>query len=257
VTFYSELLHAHELAHQWWGNIVTAETYRDGWLQEALANYTALLSLERKKGARGLETTLGEYRDELMGQLQGAGGRIEAVGPITWGLRLRAEGGVDPWRVIIYDKGSWILHMLRRRCGDERFYALLGELRKRYSYRTITTEQFRDLASAFLPKGDPDPTLEVFFDAWVYSTGIPQFTLTSKVKGKAPAVELAVTLSQTGVGDDFSADVPVEIRLPGQAKPVVKWMRTGPEPAVLSVKLKAAPLKVELAPGSAVLMTGR
>ena len=64
--FYSEILHAHETAHQWWGNLVTSATYRDDWLQEAFANYSALLVLERKKGTKALETTLDEYRRELM-----------------------------------------------------------------------------------------------------------------------------------------------------------------------------------------------
>ena len=50
--FFTELLHAHETAHQWWGNIVTADGYHDGWLMEALANYTSLLYLEKRKGAR-------------------------------------------------------------------------------------------------------------------------------------------------------------------------------------------------------------
>ena len=54
--FFSELLHAHETAHQWWGNIVTADGYHDGWLMEALANYTSLLYLEKRKGAHTVES---------------------------------------------------------------------------------------------------------------------------------------------------------------------------------------------------------
>lgn len=256
-TFYSEILFAHELAHQWWGNVVTASTYRDEWIQEALANYTALMVLERKKGARALETALQQARDELTAETGEPKERVESNGPITWGSRLRAEVGVDPWRVIIYSKGSWILHMLRRRMGDTQFLAMLGELRKRFAYRSLTTEEFRKAAAQFLVKGDPDPTLEGFFDTWVYSTGIPTLEVSTRVRGKAPALELQVTVKQSGVGGDFGLDLPVEIRLPRQAAPLVKWIRTGPEAAVLSVKLKVAPLKVEVAPGAGVLAASR
>jgi hypothetical protein len=282
-TFFSEILHAHETAHQWWGNLVTSESYHDDWLTEAMANYSALLVLERKKGLRALDTSLEEYRNSLRSPLpelkpdqkppepqgfeanaletkqpdpnnpQRKARTLESAGPITWGLRLHTDIGPDPWRAITYDKGSWILHMLRRRMGDVQFLAMLGEIRKRYAYRGLTTEGFREIAAEFSPKGLPDPDLENFFDNWVYSTGIPTLEFSSKVTGKAPAVQLAVTVRQTGVNEDFSIDLPVEIRIPGQAKPLVKWVRTGTEPAAFTLKLKTAPAKVELAPGSGVL----
>ncbi|MBI5085091.1 MAG: hypothetical protein HZB13_10905 [Acidobacteria bacterium] len=282
-TFFSEILHAHETAHQWWGNLVTSESYHDDWLTEALANYSALLVLERKKGAKALETSLEEYRDALRSPLpepkpdqkpaatqgfevnalelkqpeasqsQRKTRTLESAGPITWGMRLHVDTGPDPWRAITYDKGSWILHMLRRRMGDARFLGMLGELRKRYAYRGLTTEGFRELAAEFSPAGVPDSDLQNFFDNWVYSTGIPTIEVSSKVTGKAPAVQLAVTVKQTGVDDDFGVDLPVEIRFPGAVKPLVKWIRTAPEPVTFTLKLKAPPAKVELAPGAGVL----
>ncbi len=254
LTFYSEILHAHETAHQWWGNLVTSATYHDDWIQEALANYSALLILERKKGPRALETALDEYREGLRASLPESKTRTaESAGPITWGMRLHTMTGVDPWRLITYGKGSWIMHMLRRRMGDRPFLAMMGEIRKRYSYGTLTTGQFREIAAEFSPKGLPDPDLENYFDNWVYGTGVPTLELTHKSKGKAPNVELEVTVRQTGASEEFSIDVPVEIRMPGQVKPLVHWVRTGPEPAQIQLKLRAAPVKVELAPGAGVL----
>lgn len=253
-TFYSEILQAHETAHQWWGNLVTSGTYHDDWLQEALANYSALMLLERKKGSRAMETALEDYRNELRFTLPDSkSSTLESAGPITWGMRLHTLSGLDPWRIITYGKGSWIMHMLRRRMGDTAFLAMLGELRKRYAYAALTTEQFRAIAAEFSPKGLPDDDLENFFDNWVYGTGIPTLEVTSKTKGKAPNVNLEVTVRQTSTTDEFSIDVPVEIRLPGQVKPLVQWIRTGPEPASFQLKLRAAPLKVELAPGAGVL----
>lgn len=253
-SFYSEILHAHETAHQWWGNLVTAATYHDEWIMEALANYTALLVLERKKGPKALDTTLDEYRDEMRLPVGGGkAGSVESTGPITWGMRMRTDGYLDPWRVIVYNKGSWIFHMLRRRMGDRQFLAMLGAIRQRYAYKGFTTEELREIAAEFSPKGLPDPTLENFFDNWVYSTGVPTLELTTTVKGRAPQTQLTVTVRQEGVNSEFGVDVPVEIRPAGNTAPIVKWIRTSSEPVTFTVRLKAPPAKVELAPGDGVL----
>jgi hypothetical protein len=247
-TFYSEILYAHEAAHQWWGNLVSASTYRDDWLQEALANYTALLILERRKGARALENVLAAYRDGLA-RTAANGQPLESAGPITWGLRLRTGAQPDPWRAITYDKGSWILHMLRRRMGDERFLSMLRTLRDRYAYRAITNEEFRELCAEFLPNGTPDRSLIDFFDHWIYGTGLPRLALSHSLKGSL----LSLTLRQSGVPEDFSVDVPVEIRVAGRKEPIVRWIKSDAEPVQITLKLPAPLQKVELAPGLGVL----
>jgi aminopeptidase N len=61
--YFNDVLEAHETAHQWWGNRVTAESYRDSWLMEALANYSALLYLEKRRGPHALDQMLDDYRE--------------------------------------------------------------------------------------------------------------------------------------------------------------------------------------------------
>lgn len=250
--FYSELLLAHEAAHQWWGNVVTSASYRDEWLQEALANYTALMLVERKRGARALESILEEYRAELLRETGEPKQTVEAAGPITWGARLRGAEGVDPWRIITYCKGSWILHMLRRRLGDGPFLSMLGELRRRHEYGTITTEEFRALAARHTAKDDLDRTLEGFFDTWVYGTGIPVIESAVRTRGKPPALDVTVTVKQSGVPEDFVVELPVAVTPARGAKPVIKWLRTGDEASV-QFRLPAAPVRVDVAPGAGVL----
>lgn len=255
--FYSEILLAHEAAHQWWGNVVTSASYRDEWLQEALANYTALMMLERRRGGRALESVLEGYRTELLREFGDPKRTVESIGPITWGARLRGAEGVDPWRVITYCKGSWILHMLRRRMGDASFLAMLAELRRRYAYHTITTEQFRSLAAEFTAKDDPDRSLEGFFDTWVYGTGIPTLETAVRVRGKAPSVEVIVNVKQSGVPDDFMLELPVEVRTTRTSRPIVKWIRTGDDSATVTFRVQAPPARVEVAPGAGVLALRR
>jgi hypothetical protein len=237
-TFYSEIIHAHETAHQWWGNLVLSATYHDEWLAEALANYSALLVLEKKKGTHALETTLDEYSRNLATKTK-EGKTLESTGPITWGQRLQSTPGA--WRTIVYDKGSWIMHMLRVRMGDAQFLKFLRAVRDRYEYKGIDTEDFRTLAAEFLPKKQPDPELEGFFDQWVYSTGVPVLTITHAFKN----LRVTGAVRQSGVGEDFSIDVPLYVRLPGN-KTITHWIRTSSEPVPFSIPVSVAPLKVEL-----------
>jgi aminopeptidase N len=243
-TFFSELLHAHETAHQWWGNLVTAESYQDEWVMEALANYSALMVLEKRKGRRALNAVLDEYRNNLL--------PVESFGPIIWGTRLISSQTPGAWRVITYEKGSWILHMLRGRLGDEPFLKMLGELAKRKRFQPLSTEEFRVIAAEFVPKGADDPKLEIFFDQWVYGTGVPALNLQYSVHGKAPKVRVRGKVIQTEAGEEFTAYVPVEVQLPGK-RSVRQWVRTSSDPVEFEIPLKAAPVKVLLDPGNTVL----
>ncbi len=245
-TFFSDMLPAHELAHQWWGNLVTAESYPDEWVMESLANYSALMYLEKSKGLKAMEQVLEDYRTHLIAK-RPDGKTVESSGPITWGARLQAASGEDVWRTIIYEKGSWIVHMLRRYMGDERFAKMLNELPRRYAGRALTTEDFRRFAAEFLPPKSSDATLENFFETWVYGTGIPVLKLDYAVRGKAPAVRVNGTLRQSEVDDEFSADVPVEMQMAKSSTAVVKWVRSADDGASFSVPLKQPPAKVSIA----------
>jgi hypothetical protein len=253
--FFSEMLYAHETAHQWWGNVVVSSGYEHDWLMEALANYSALLYLEKHKGPRATESVLSEYRGNLLKKGE-HGGTMESAGPIALGLRLESSLSPGAWRTIVYEKGTWILHMLRRRMGDERFQSFLGELRRRFEWKSLDTESFRLLAAGFMPPKSPDPKLESFFDQWVYSTGIPTLRLTSALAGKAPSQKLTVTVEQSGVDENFSAAVPVEIQF-GKAPPITRMVVTSNEPAVFTIAVRQAPSKVLLDPENTVLAVKR
>jgi hypothetical protein len=244
--FFQDVLQAHEVAHQWWGNRVTPATYRDNWLMEALANYSALLYLEKRRGARSMEIMLDTYRDALLAK-NAAGQAVDSAGPIVLGTRLETSQEPRAWRSITYGKGSWIMQMLRGRMGDQKFLALLAEISKRYDRKDITTEEFRLLAAEYLPPKSDDPKLESFFEQWVYGTGIPAVKLSSSVKGAAPNVRLRGTVTQSGVEGDFTASVPVEIVI-AKGRTVTQWVRSADVPVTFTVVLKAAPLKVTLDP---------
>jgi aminopeptidase N len=218
---------------------------------EALANYSALLYLEKRKGGHSVELMLDSYRADLLAK-SGSGQIVDSTGPIVLGPRLENSQEPRAWRDIVYGKGSWIIQMLRRRMGDERFFSMLGEMMTRYGGKEISTEDFRELAAKFLPPKSDDPKLEAFFAQWVYGTGIPSLKLAWSIKGKAPSLRLVGTLTQSDVGEDFSALAPVEIQV-ARGRTITQWVRSATDPVTFTVALSQPPLKVALDPHYAIL----
>ncbi|MEP6714443.1 MAG: M1 family aminopeptidase [Terriglobia bacterium] len=246
-----DLLTAHEVAHQWWGNVVSSGSYHHEWIMEALASYSAILYLESKFGPKANEKILEVYRHGLF--LKGPDGETnESEGPVVQGRRLEGSANPSAWNAVIYGKGTWIMHMLRRRLGDERFFKMLAEVRRRYEWKTLDTESFRLLCAEFLPAGSTDAKLETFFDQWVYGTGVPALKLSYTVKGKPGAYKLTGTVAQTDAPEDFSVTVPIEIQT-GRGKPVVHLVHTTDSPVSFSVPVAATTAKAVLDPGWSVL----
>lgn len=258
-TYFTELLHAHETAHQWWGNSVVSPGYEDDWIQEAMANYMALLTLERRRGAKAMEKVLEEFRQRLLTK-DSDGRTVESAGPVTFGLRLENSRSFAAWRTVVYDKGAWIIHMLRRRLGDALFREMLAEVARRHRERPFATSQLREIAAEFLARqpASPaayrsvDPKFETFFETWTAGTGVPAYSLKWSVKGAAPKFVVSATVTQSGVDEDFMDAVPIEFHS-ANAKPVVRWVRTTSEPTTITQTLASRPTRVVLDPGNATL----
>ncbi len=221
--FFSDLLLAHEIAHQWWGNLVSSADYRSEWIMESISNYAALELIEDAKGVVARDEVLRFYRRELTAPRR-TGLVAESAGPIEWGQRLIDLSGLDTWRIVTYEKGTWILHMLRERIGRDAYHQMLRHVIREYSNKPISNDEFRQVASQFMPAGSPDSSLELFFDTWVYGTGVPHLVLTAKDRPKTALLE------QSGVPEDYTLDVPVSITGPmGQRS--TRWLRSNSDGA--------------------------
>jgi aminopeptidase N len=193
-----------------------------------------------------VETILDDFRNRLLAN--GPDGRsYDSAGPITWGYRLQNSQAPEAWHHIVYDKGAWVFHMLRRSMGDDKFIAMLKAICERYRYKGITTEQFRELAVEFLPPHSPDSSLTNFFDCWVYGTGIPTLKLEYAVRGP----EISGTVTQSDVPDDFSARIPLEIQDGGQRS--LYWIFTASDPVPFSIRVKSAGARVALDANDALI----
>jgi hypothetical protein len=163
---------AHELAHQWWGNLVGWASDRDVWLSESLANYAA--AFFRRKVAQGTDLAGSSAFLDLIAtaefQPETAVGRpVEAMGPITLGPRLNSSLSNEAYHAVVYQKGSKVLAMLAEQLGEEQFLAMLKEIAQRANFRPLDTETV--LAALAKMSGR---NLDAFTRSFVHGVGYPQ-----------------------------------------------------------------------------------
>jgi Peptidase family M1 domain len=200
-TFFSEMLLPHETAHQWWGNVISSANYRTDWLMEAMSSESALELLEQAKGRAAVAQILELYKHDLLAEHDGR--TVESTGPVDFGYRLEDDAGRRAWQAITYEKGAWILWMLRNRMGADAFTKMQAALLHRYANHAVTNEDFRKVATEFLPLNSPDRSLQSFFDSWITGVGIPSLTLQTSGRGRQQMLKMGA------VDDDFEADVPL------------------------------------------------
>ncbi len=163
---------AHEVAHQWWGNLVGWSSYRDQWISEAMANYSALLYARNRLPAGGAGAVRSGPTRGWQGALlaRTAGGRpVESLGPVVMGTRLLSSVGGNAYTSIVYKKGAVVLDMLSRFFTEEVFLEILREVVRVASERLVSTADFLGLVERI---GGTD--LDWFARQYVYGTGLPE-----------------------------------------------------------------------------------
>lgn len=113
---YAHVIPAHEIAHQWWGDAVLWNSYRDQWVVEALSNYYALMELEATD-PEAFATVMEHYRRIQLREAENGQAYREA-GPVSLGVRLASSKFPDAYEVITYGRGTWLIHMLRSMLRD-------------------------------------------------------------------------------------------------------------------------------------------
>ena len=153
----SERLVAHELAHQWFGNSVTAQRWRHIWLHEGFACYAEWLWSDHC-GERSADDWARHYHRRLVDSPQD--------------LVLADPGPQDMFDDRVYKRGALALHTLRRRIGDDSFFALLREWTSRYRHASVVTDDFIALAAQYT-----EDSLRPLWAAWLYSAEVPPLDL--------------------------------------------------------------------------------
>ncbi len=154
---FSELLICHELSHQWWGDMVTCANWHNIWLNEGFARYSEALWQEHKYGSDGLM----EYMKMLNRPQSWQPGTVFIVDTSIVS---------SIFNLIVYDKGAWILHMLRKVLGEDTFWNVFPAYREAYYMSVAKTEDFQNVCEEV-----SGSDLNWFFDQWIYGVGQPNY----------------------------------------------------------------------------------
>lgn len=193
---------AHEVAHQWFGNAVTAWDWDEVWLSEGFATYFALLYIEHVAG-----------RDTFVSGLQDSRERALATEKALPGVSVIHDNLSDMSRVLnqlVYQKGGWVLHMLRGLVGTDTFWSGIREYYRRYRDGNASTADFRRVM-----ENVSGQDLGWFFDQWLRRPTSPSFDGGWRYDAAARQIEIALT--QTQPGDAYR--MPVEIAVTTGATP--------------------------------------
>ena len=214
----------HEVSHQWWGHMVGWASYRDQWLSEGFADFSAGLFLqltEQKpdKYLKYLETA----RDEILAK-NNFGLSPNDAGPIHMGVRLGTEHTVGAYQRLIYPKGGYVLHMIRSMMwdsnnGEGNFIAMMHDFVATHLYKAASTASFQAVLERHMtPNMDltGNGKMDWFFAQWVYGTDVPRYKLDYQLVPEGDGkVRLKTSLTQSEVSDGFLASVPIYLELDG------------------------------------------
>ena len=224
---------AHELAHQWWGDLVTCGDWRDIWLNEGFATYFDALYTEHAYGVDAFRAQMADNRLTYF-DWESYEGRFPIYDPSYM------------WGGTVYEKGSWILHMLRNVVGDQPFKDIMREWATRHAYGSAITTDFITVAE------DVTGTqLDWFFDEWVLKAGYPEYLVRSSYAAGIATVRIDQVQQLTAQTPLY--DMPLDIRVVTAAGDVTATVRMHLQSQAFLIPVPATPSRVVLDPDMKVL----
>jgi aminopeptidase N len=265
----NEAFRAHEVSHQWWGHIVGWETYHDQWLSEGFAEYSGALFAQATladKKKKLLQNIVENWKNDILNRGNLAFVRYgypkldrrltmgSKSGPIWLGFRLNSSKSPLDYNILVYEKGAYVLHMLRmmmmdfKNKSDKNFFAMMKDFVKTYSWKNATTEGFRRIVEKHMLMD-----MKWFFDQWVYGTDIPTYKFKWHTEpGDGGKVVLVLEVKQSGVPDGFKMPVPILIDIGKDRHAVIRCI-VDKSSKTFRVNLPEKPKKVEFNINGSVL----
>lgn len=254
---------AHETAHQWWGNIVSWRSYRDQWLSEGFAEYSAVLYTGVRAGTDARDDLLALMRRSLKTKPWTETGygtdRVVDVGPIILGHRLITRKSRNAYSVLIYYKGALVLRMLHFLLSDpatgedKAFFDMMADFVTLYRGSAASTDDFARVAGehyARSPIGRKygQKNLDWFFSQWIRTAHMPSYEMKYRFEDEPDGeVLFKGTITQRHVPPNWFMVLPVMFSFKGdrQSRSVVHTY--GPT-TDFEMKLPTRPTKAELDP---------
>ncbi len=229
----------HEIAHQWFGNAVTETTWDDAWLSEGFATFFTLLFIEKEYGKEEYVKGIIKARKSVfdmavkMPDFSIVSSRSAEKEPVTSG--------------ITYQKGAWVLHMLRNLVGEVNFKKGIRSYYTKFYNANATTDDFRAAMEKVYGKD-----LKLFFKQWLYQPINPAINVTWEYNAKAKKITIQVEQTQIG---DIVFNVPVEIGYykDGSTTPTILKMNLTKKQQVQTFTVNGTPDKLEFDPRNILL----
>jgi aminopeptidase N len=236
----SDGLVAHELAHQWWGNLLTCKDWAEIWLNESFATYFTTLWFERDRGwdeatwERHLEEV--EYKEEDKNRYRR---------PIVTFRYPTPDAMFDRHS---YPKGGRVLHMLRFVLGDEGFWRTMRHYAHAHEFDVVETADLRDAVFQATGQG-----LGWFFDQWVHHGGHPEYKVRYAYDNHERVVRM--TVEQTQAVDDVTPlfRMPVEIEMVTPSETISRRVSVAEKKETFTFDVPERPLRVLFDPRDWIL----
>lgn len=233
---YDEYLIAHELGHQWFGDLVTCADFSHIWLNEGFATWLEAYWKEVRYGTAA-------YHAEMAAARFLGSGTIIVENPNDFSAIFNYN--------LTYLKASWVPHMLRHAVGDEAFFAGLKQYRDTHGYGSATTEEFRDVMEAASGRD-----LDAFFQQWIYGEYYPRYDYSWRTEptGSGWRVRLRIKQSQVNAGVFV---MPLDVRVDTENGPYSFVVENGAAEQWYALEVPWTPVAVTLDPQNWVLSEKR
>ena len=231
-------LFAHEAAHQWFGDEASEADWQHLWLSEGFATYMTHLYNENRFGADSLKIRMKRDRAKVIDFYK------KRKTPVV-----DTSSGNDLWKLLnanSYEKGSWVLHMLRRKLSDPVFQKGIRTYYATYRGKNATTDNFRHVMEKVSKEN-----LQVFFRQWLYTPGHP--VLQGKWKYEPTKKILTLTVRQT---QDFLFQFPLQLAIKTGNNTTFKTIEIRNRSTNITVPLKFKPVSILMDPYINLLFEG-
>jgi aminopeptidase N len=229
---------AHEIAHQWFGDSVTESTWADLWLSEGFATYFAGLFIQKYDGEEAFRTYMNDAAQRYFRYEKQRNAAIHDTQTQDL-MKLLNENN--------YEKGAWVLHMLRMRLGDDAFFRGVRDYYNQHREGNATTE---DLRAAL--ERTSKTNLREFFARWVYGSGHPVYEWSSQTAEQKNGTNLVtIVIKQTQAGAPFLDPIPVTIMSEGKTTRVT--LQPKGKLATAQVRVGKVPLDIKIDPDDTIL----
>ncbi|MBK7561862.1 MAG: M1 family metallopeptidase [Chitinophagaceae bacterium] len=232
-----ESLLAHEIVHQWFGNLATEKSYAHLWLSEGFATYLAHIYEEAKYGTDSLNKSLQKDRDQIIHFVKLA--HRPVVDPTTNFMQLL--------NINSYQKGSWVLHMLRRQLGDSVFKKCIRTYYETYTGKNADTGDLLKIIESVSGKN-----FEKFFTQWLYSTVNPSLSIKWKYLARNKKVQVEIVQMQ----NDRLFTLPLEIEMTFSNKKIIMPLTIENKVQRFTWAVPRKPSKIRLDPNTSLLFEG-